>query len=216
MATFSATRLLRLCHFAAQWCLAEPNYHRCRTKSFRGLNPACSSVLVMTCIRTLSNHNKEQTYHLLYLQFRKPLKMSLKEPTWWRLSRTMTTGRSALLLSALHCSARLARYCCTSLKKTEADATNQMVLFLHPHIYTSSVKTGGKLFPPPPHPHSSLITFLWCPSGSEAWNQIVATPRLFLKKTKPWRPSSLTQWTTMGSQTRQDVVKPRTKKALII
>lgn len=57
------------------------------------------------------------TYHLLYLQLRKPLKMSLSELMWWRLSRIMTTGRSAPLLSALHCSARLARYCRRSFSR---------------------------------------------------------------------------------------------------
>ena len=50
------------------------------------------------------------THHLWYLQLRKPLKMSLSEPIWWRLSRITTVGSSVSVSSELHCSARVDRY----------------------------------------------------------------------------------------------------------
>lgn len=49
-------------------------------------------------------------HHLWYLQLRKPLNMSLREPMWWRLSRMTTVGSSASVRSELHRSARLDRY----------------------------------------------------------------------------------------------------------
>lgn len=86
-----------------------------------------NSFYCFNCKRSVKGERRATTYHLLYLQLRKPLKMSLSEPMWWRLSRIMTTGRSAPLLSALHCSARFARYCRRSFsrinKKTQKRLT---------------------------------------------------------------------------------------------
>lgn len=69
------------------------------------------------CKTCVQGERRGTTYHLLYLQLRKPLKMSLSELMWWRLSRIMTAGRSAPLLSALHCSAKFARYCRRSFSR---------------------------------------------------------------------------------------------------
>lgn len=45
-----------------------------------------------------------------YLQFKKPLKMSLRESMWWRFSRMTTVGSSVSVSLQLHCSARVDRY----------------------------------------------------------------------------------------------------------
>lgn len=50
------------------------------------------------------------SHHLWYLQLRKPLNMSLREPMWCRLSRMTTVGSSVSVSSELHCSARVDRY----------------------------------------------------------------------------------------------------------
>lgn len=71
--------------------------------------------------RSVASRNREEmsvfwkfshfpTYHLWYLQLRKPLKMSLREPMWCRLSRMTTVGSSVSVSSELHCSARLDKY----------------------------------------------------------------------------------------------------------
>lgn len=49
-------------------------------------------------------------YHLWYLQFRSPLKISPRELTWCKLSKMITRGISTALFSLLHWSARLDRY----------------------------------------------------------------------------------------------------------
>lgn len=76
-----------------------------------------TSFYCFNCKTCAQGERRGTTYHLLYLQLRKPLKMSLSELMWWRLSRIMTTGRSAPLLSALHCSAKFARYCRRSFSR---------------------------------------------------------------------------------------------------
>lgn len=54
--------------------------------------------------------SRTHVYHLWYLQFSSPLKISPRELTWCRLSRMMTSGISTALFSLLHWSARLDRY----------------------------------------------------------------------------------------------------------
>lgn len=84
-----------------------------------------SSFYCFSCKICVQGERKGTTYHLLYLQLRKPLKMSLSELMWWRLSRIMTTGRSAPLLSALHCSAKFARYCRRSFSRINKKTQKQ-------------------------------------------------------------------------------------------
>lgn len=55
-------------------------------------------------------------YHLWYLQFSSPLKISPRELTWCKLSKMMTRGISTALFSLLHWSARLDRYWRSSCK----------------------------------------------------------------------------------------------------
>lgn len=76
-------------------------------------NPEKISLFIIYIKRTEFSHNLEDYARLRYnliwfLTLRNPLKTSLSEETWWRLSRMMTLGKSVALCS--HWSATLDRY----------------------------------------------------------------------------------------------------------
>lgn len=75
--------------------------------------------------------NNRNIHHLWYLQLRNPLKMSLREPIWWRLSRITTEGSSISHSSVLHCSARLERYCRRSCLKQSKSTLSTVAAYCY-------------------------------------------------------------------------------------
>lgn len=73
-------------------------------------------------------------YHLWYLQFRSPLKISPRELTWCKLSKMITRGISTALFSLLHWSARLDRYwrssCEAHIKKRKEKKGKKRILII--------------------------------------------------------------------------------------
>lgn len=90
------------------------------------LQKQCSEhrIHICNCVLVLS------LYHLWYLQFRSPLKISPRELTWCKLSKMMTRGMSTALFSLLHWSARLDRYWRSSCKADIKKRRKKKLFFL--------------------------------------------------------------------------------------